>query len=188
MMIVAMGWKEDWNDIAFFRRAFQKFRSVKPRNIEINFRIPTRLGLQIYRWCHARHDTKVGFRFIRFSKLSYVQRKSFTRHLLNLVPSIVTLRYYIFGPPQAPKNSKFIFFSQFGSIFQQGESSSFRQYFFKFLERTTQIWKFIPGFPEKKTLYPVFPEKKPGIIKTGYNILFRQKTGIILYHYTRFWV
>ena len=117
MMIVAMGWKEDWNDIAFFRRAFQKFRSVKPRNIEINFRIPTRLGLQIYRWCHARHDTKVGFRFIRFSKLSYVQRKSFTRHLLNLVPSIVTLRYYIFGPPQAPKNSKFIFFSQFGSIF-----------------------------------------------------------------------
>ena len=53
--------------------------------------------------CHARHDTKVGFRFIRFSKLSYVQRKSFTRHLLNLVPSIVTLRYYIFGPPQAEK-------------------------------------------------------------------------------------
>ena len=113
--------------------------------------------------CHARHDTKVGFRFIRFSKLSYVQRKSFTRHLLNLVPSIVTLRYYIFGPPQAPKNSKFIFFSQFGSIFQQGESSSFRQYFFKFLERTTQIWKFIPGFPEKKII-PGFSRKK-----TGYN-------------------
>ena len=109
--------------------------------------------------CHARHDTKVGFRFIRFSKLSYVQRKSFTRHLLNLVPSIVTLRYYIFGPPQAPKNSKFIFFSQFGSIFQQGESSSFRQYFFKFLERTTQIWKFIPGFPGKKHYTRFFPKK-----------------------------